>query len=62
MKYLLEARDLINAEITWADTHQDEEAVAGLISALNIVEDLITEKALADPDNAAILALAGHTA
>ena len=62
MRYLLEARDQINAEITWADTHQSEEAVAGLIAALNIVEDLIVEAGLADPANAAILADAGHAA
>ena len=62
MEYLLEVRDLVNAEITWADTHQDEEAVAGLISALNIIEDLITEKSLADAADMAIVAEAGHTA
>ena len=61
MEYLLEVRDLVNAEITWADTHQDEEAVAGLISALNIIEDLITEKSLADAADMAIVAEAGHT-
>ncbi len=43
---LIEAARLINEEITWADTHQDEEAVAGLVAALNIVEDLITERRL----------------
>lgn len=43
---LIEAARLINEEITWADTHQDEETVAGLVAALNIVEDLITERRL----------------
>ena len=45
-KDLKEAARLINEEITWADTHQDEEAVAGLVAALNIVEDLITLREL----------------
>jgi hypothetical protein len=45
-KDLVEAARLIHEEIKWADTHQDEEAVAGLVAALNIVEDLITLRGL----------------
>jgi len=43
---LIEAARLINEEITWADTHCNEDSVAGLVAALNIVEDLITERRL----------------
>ena len=43
---LKEAARLINEEIKWADMHQDEEAVAGLVAALNIVEDLATLREL----------------
>ena len=45
-KDLVEAARLINEEIKWADMHQDEEAVAGLVAALNIVEDLATLREL----------------
>jgi hypothetical protein len=45
-KDLVEAARLINEEIKWADMHQDEEAVAGLVAALNIVEDLMTLREL----------------